>query len=347
MCLVSQYSIAEVLEDCSTESFIDAIHQISCFLGYPQLILMDSSKSFIKGLTEAEFSFHDASNKLYLEKGITFKLCGTGGSSHAKHGLIEKRIDLFKRYFDRCGKRIESLTIRELQMLANQAATHLNSMPLASKNRHDGSLSSKYITPRSFLLGTLSNQRAPANFPNLPEDYSAIIKDRNEWIKSMRKFFFERIPDLLLRSKWEKDSTEDLHIDDIVLFKFNENALKTDWKLGQIIELEESKDGIPRIAHVSYISDNDKTDISRRATRKAVNTLVKIYSIHDKGINWNLRQINETVKNMINTPNLNASTHISDINENPVTGDIKNGYRGLQLNYMIEKGPGINQTEKI
>lgn len=338
VCLVSHYSMAIILEDCTAETFVEAIHNLSCFLGYPQLILMDSSQAFIKGLKDIEFSFHDASNKLYLEKGITFKLCGTGGTSHAKHGLIEKRIDLFKRYFERCGKRIESLTIREFQTLVNQAATYLNSMPLAFKNRSDGSISSKYITPRSFLLGTLSNQRAPANLPNLPEEYSVIIRDRDEWIKSMRKFFFERIPDLLLRTKWEKDEKEDIKIDDIVLFKFNENSLKTDWKLGKVIDLETSKDNLPRIAHVSYISENGKEGTVKRATRKAVNTLVKIYSIHDKGINWNLKQVNDTVKEMINTPNLNGNNQISSMDDDPVSRDIKSGHRGLQLNYLIEKG---------
>ena len=266
---------------------------------------------------------------------------------------MEKRIDLFKRFFETSKEKIEDLTMREFQMLVNQAATHLNSMPLATKNRIDGTISSKYITPRSFLLGTLSTQRAPANFPNLCDNYTSIINDRNEWIKAMKKFFFERIPDLLLRTKWEKDAKDAINIDDIVLFKFNESSLKTDWKLGRIIDLEVSKDNIPRIAHVNYISENITDpkkplalNIIKRATRKAVNTLVKIYSIHDKGINWNLREVDETVKSMINTPNLNVNQQLGDIDDNPATGEIKGGHRGLQLSYMIEKGIQQPKTSK-
>ena len=349
VCLVSHYSVAQVVEDNTTETFLEAIHQMSLFLGYPQLILMDSSPTFIHGLKDGEFSFQDASNKLYLETGITFKLCGTGGSSHYKHGLIEKRIDLFKRFFEKSHTVIEDLTSLQFNLHANKAASFLNSMPLATKNRSDGTLCSKYITPRSFLLGTLASTRAPDSLPTLPDSFSQTLTERNDWTMAMKKFFFERVPDLLLRTKWHHEGKERINVDDIVLFNKNDGRFSPDWKRGRVIELELSKDNRARIAHVLYIQNPNTENEAEFATRKAVNTLVKIYSIHDKGINWNLKEVNDNIKTFINTPTLKLfdDKNGPELDSDPVTSNIRNGHTGLQLSYAIQKGLKSTANPKV
>ena len=65
VCVVSNYSVVQVLEAYDTDSFVQAVHRIASYIGYPQLVLIDSSQTEIKGVTKTKFSMYDASNQLY------------------------------------------------------------------------------------------------------------------------------------------------------------------------------------------------------------------------------------------------------------------------------------------
>merc|ERR1711872_823505 len=108
----------------------------------------------------------------------------------------------------------------------------------------------------------------------------------------MYNFFCEQIPHMVLRPSKHKEMDEKLSLGDLVLFQYTESKLGNQYKLGIVSQLEYDGDGVPRIIEVCYtnaseqklpISPDDPTlpKTKRRFSRRAVHTLIKIYSIDD------------------------------------------------------------------
>ena len=356
VCVVSNYSVVQVLESYGTDSFVQAIHRISSYLGYPQIAFIDSSATEIKALTATKFNMHDAKNKLYDQIGITTRICATGPSSHARHGRIEKRIHLFKNYFERVKSEISSLTALGLYTLGLQAATYLNSAPLCTKKRVGGTVSSRLISPNSFLVGKLSNHRAPGDIPVILEDQGQMLENVQTAAKGMKEYFTLNIPDLLLRTTWHNEPKFDIKVGDLVLFMKHENAIEYDWRLGIVHHLEFDRDGVARIASITYSNrseidlplskeDNTAPKITKRLTRKSSHTIAKIHSINDEGINANLAYLNEVLKDLKPlSENMTKSTTNRNNETEPLRSDISLAYFKPQLDYLLEGAASINQN---
>ena len=308
VCVVSSYSVVQILETYATDSFVQAIHRIASYIGFPQLAFIDSSQTEIKGLTKTKFSMYDASNRLFDEFGITIKLCGVGGESHSRHGVIERRIGLFKKYFEISKQKITELTPIGLYTLALQAASHLNSAPLCTKKRNGSTISSRLITPNCFFLGKRTSHRAPAGIPYIEEDRSTMMDKLHKAADGMLTFFQVNIPDLLLRTCNTKETKEKIAKGDLVLFMKDESQMTYNWKMGIVYELELDEDKEPRIIQITYVNkdeitlpmnkgEQNLTSITKRITRKGIHTIVKLYSIDDKGINNDLAHLNNVLQN--------------------------------------------------
>lgn len=349
VCVVSNYSVVQVLESYATDSFVQAVHRMASYLGYPQVVLIDPSQTEIKGMAKTKFSMYDITNKLYEEMGITMKVCPVGPQSHAKHGIIERRIALFKKFFEIRGAQISDLTPIGLYTIALQAATHLNCMPLATKKRHGCTISSQLITPTCFFLGKQSSHRAPADIPEMIEDYSQMLDNLQTAAEGMREYFMLNIPDLLLRTCWEKNPQFNIKTGDLVLFMKDESPIAYNWKLGIVSNLEKDADGEARTAEITYVnsqeidlplSKNDKTTVKimKRITRKSSYTIAKIHSIDEDGLQTNLAYLNALLKEHRNSfYNSEEPTRIETTNtESPLPSDISRVFFMPQLTYLLE-----------
>ena len=307
VCIVSSYSVVQVLETYATDSFVQAVHRIASYIGFPQLVFIDSSQTEIKGLTKTNFSMYDTTNQLFDECGITIKLCGVGGKSHSRHGLIERRIALFKKYFEISKQKIADLTPTGLYTLALQAAAHLNAAPLCTKKRNGSTISSRLITPNCFILGKRTNYRSPSNIPYIVEDRSIIMDKLHKAAEGMLSYFQVNIPDLLLRTCHTKESNEQIRKGDLVLFMKDESPMSYNWKMGIVYGLEHDDDKKARILQITYVNKDEihlplnkdeqaNTSIIKRITRKGIHTVVKLNSIDDIGINSDLAYLNNILQ---------------------------------------------------
>ena len=319
VCIVSNYSTVQVLENYATDAFVQAVHRMASYFGYPQIAFIDSSQTEIKGLTKTKFSMYDARNQLYDECGITIRLCGVGPQSHARHGVIERRIALFKKYFELSKQSITDLTPIGLYTLALQAASHLNASPLCSRKRNGSTISSRLITPNCFFLGKRSNFRAPADIPLISEDRSQMMDNLLKAAEGMFSFFRVNIPDLLLRSCWTDEPKKEIQKGDLVLFTKEESAITSTWKLGIVYELEKDEDDKARIFQITYVNKDEitlplekdaqvETSITKRITRKGAHTIVKIHSVDDNDINRDLAYLNTLLNNNENNKELPEET---------------------------------------
>ena len=362
-CVLSSYTHVEVLEDYSTDSFLAAIQRFGTLYGMPKLCLIDSSATEISGLAHSQFNLQDASNRLYDELGIAFRLCGTGGESHSRHGKIERKIQGIKQYLTRRKDDLSELTILGLYTLGLQACSFLNSMPLCSQKKIGGTISSKFISANSFLLGRRDTWRNVAGLPTDVPNRGKILEGLEKASRGMLEYFLTNLPDYLLRQANEKDPTDTLEIGTLVLFQYKSPPLDIVWKMGIIRELEYDSDNQPRIVEIQYTNSQEtllplyKDDTSlprirKRYTRKGVHTIVKLHSINDPDIENDLAKTYKYIKGIQYEENManagenenakyddkspNSNVEVPEKIEDPLIRDVSAFLIQAQIPYVQE-----------
>lgn len=89
-CSTTSTTSIKVMEDYSTQSFIQSFTRFSCDVGYPKTLLVDAGSQLVRGCQEMTFSFHDAKYKLHSNQSVDFEVCPVGG--HNEHGRVERKI---------------------------------------------------------------------------------------------------------------------------------------------------------------------------------------------------------------------------------------------------------------
>ena len=343
VCLTTFINTIVIVEDYSSAAFIDALHRVGCRYGYPAVVYTDASPSQIKALTTAQVSLMTLLGTVFQETGINIRVSGTGASSHSRQGRVEKSIDLFKKYLYRKQIQIKNLSVLQFDTVLSTAQNFLNTIPLCTKNRQKGTVSSLLVTPFTFLLGRRGNVRAPTNVPSLPER-SNILDAVKAVSDGMYKYYANRVQDLLLRPKNYVDSTP-LDINDLVIFPHKESDMGQEFKLGLIINKEEDADTQARIYEVAYANSDevslptnksDKTAIQTkcRTTRKGIESLIRIFSADDKDLNSDIDFINHCVSHNAQRDN-RSEIHEVSYDTSQVGDDVTPEILNLQLSYIM------------
>ena len=317
ICLTSYLNSVAIVESYDSQCFLDGLHRIGSRFGYPATAWTDASASQLKALLGMNISFSSMFGTILQETGIQVCISGAGASSHQRQGRIEKSIHCLQQFLQNKKTHIEALTVLQFDSLVSQASAFLNSMPLATKARHKGTVSSSLISPFSFLLGRRSNLRAPAGYPTLHNCRGDILDKVKLASEGMFRFFTNSIPDLLLRPKSHSHDKTIIEVGNVILFAYEESPIATTYKLGLVMNLEYDSDNVSRIAEIAYclsqeqslpIDPNDKVAIKQncRFTRRGVHTIVKIYSITDSDINSDIDLINKQLSEL-NKDNLDSN----------------------------------------
>ena len=324
ICLTSYLNSIAIVETYGSEGFIDGLHRISAKYGYPAVVWTDSSSSQLKALLGINLTMSDMFGAVYQETGIQIVVSGVGPGSHSRQGRIERSIYCFQQFLSNKRRHIANLTILQFDSIISQSMSFMNSMPLCTKERQNGMVSSSLVSPFSFLLGRRSNLRAPASYPTLSNTRGDILQAVEQASEGMFKYFTTAIPQLLLRPASHTAEKKALEVGDVILFPYEESALSITYKLGLIMNLEYDSDDEARIAEIAYCLENeqslpintdDKSAINRicRFSRRGVHTLVKIYSCTDIDINTDLDMINGAINEM------NSSTTQEQNHQNSVS----------------------------
>ena len=91
-----------VLEDYSTDSFVQGFIRFSCRVGYPRYLLPDPGSQLVKGCKEMTYSFMDPKQKLFVEYGVDYIPCPVG--AHYVHGKVERKIREVRKSVDIASK---------------------------------------------------------------------------------------------------------------------------------------------------------------------------------------------------------------------------------------------------
>ena len=302
VCSMSHLSKSLILEDYSVEGFLSALQSLCCEFGTPRTFLIDPSSTEISALTKSNFHMIDLSSRAYYELGVDVRLCPVGGSSHYRHGLVERRIGLIKKALEYNLKCTQNFTIIGFQRILECIDNTLNNTPLGFSSKYGQSSASRLITPNHFKIGR-SNTRALARNIEYPSNRGTVLNGIRTVTNALIKYIVNRaIPQLLLRPKWLKESHQSISSGDIVLFKKLDSDISQDWHLGRISEIHEGKDESVRVVQVTYSNSNEislplsKTDITlpkvnKRFTNRSTRQIVKLYSVDEPDINEDLHEL--------------------------------------------------------
>ena len=78
------------MEDYSSPSFIQAFIQLSCEVGYPKVLLIDSGSQMISSCENMKINFRDIKFKLHHDVQVECEVCQVGGQD--MNGKVKRRI---------------------------------------------------------------------------------------------------------------------------------------------------------------------------------------------------------------------------------------------------------------
>ena len=286
------------------DTFVEALHRISSLLGMPTILIMDNSTVQIKAANKDHYLV-DSKFQIYKKTGIDIRLCGSTPQSHYRIGKAERNVGMVKNYLKTKKFEISNATVMQFETALKTTAAALNSIPIASNPRYGIANESRFITPYHFLNGRRGIERIPLPPSDIdPETSNEYLEKISAITDGMMDYFSRRLPDLLLRPARYEDSKEPPKLNDIVMIPKDgsEKVGQKQFIHGVVTGLEFDADEKIRIVEVTYSNANEicyplrrnekaAPNVIKRTTRRAVCTVSIIYSIDDKRIDQNMKDL--------------------------------------------------------
>lgn len=267
-CLTSRAVHIEMIDDLSTDSFLNAFRCLVAMRGDVKTLYSDQGTNFkgaqselAKSISEITDTFH---RSLATKFGCEF-LFNTPSSSHMG-GVWERQIQSARHALN--GLRLErhaQLTSSSLRTLFYEVTGIINSRPLTVEDLNDPEI--QPITP-NHLLHLKSNILLPP-----PGDFDEVDGySRKQWrrVQHLANIFWKKwrhgyLQSLQNRQKWIS-GRPGVDVGDVVIV-MNDNPLRNQWRLARIVELIPSHDG--RVRKVKLRLGNTELDKKGRPTKQS------------------------------------------------------------------------------
>ncbi|XP_030834543.1 uncharacterized protein LOC115921321 [Strongylocentrotus purpuratus] len=289
-CMAMRAIHVEVLDDMSSDAFINGLRCFIAIRGNVRRIQCDQGSNFVGAKHELkqalrEMDADDVARNL-LEQNCEFKM-NPPSSSHMG-GVWERQIrnvrNVLNGLLEQCGTQ---LNVSSLRTFLYEAMAIVNSRPLSVDNLEspDGPLP---LTP-NHVLTMKSGLILPP--PGSFEREDIYLRKRWRRVQYLTQFFWTRwqkeyLHTLQPRKTWTEKKTN-VHVDDIVLLK-DEAICRTDWRVARVMETMSSDDGLVRKVRLLMATpDLDKKGkpVNKRTTlERPVHKLVVLIRSTDKAI---------------------------------------------------------------
>lgn len=249
----------EIVEDLSTQAFLQAIRRFASHHGWPKLIISDNGTSFVGAEKELR--------KLVQEERRSLQEFATSHSvdwkfitplSPNQGGFYETLIKQVKTAMKVIVGQ-QTMTWNEMATVFAEIKSLMNSRPIGYSSDDPEDL--QPLTPNHFLLG-----RATADVPHGPFQETKNLHKRFEFLQGLVKNIWDRftkeyLPTLMRRSKW-KTKNRQTKVGDIVLLT-DDNIPRGKWNLARVIEVYPGQDGVIRNVKVKTAKGIYKRSIQR------------------------------------------------------------------------------------
>ena len=274
-CCVSTSTVSiRVMEDYTSDAFVQAFIRLSCEVGYPKILLTDLGSQLLNASNSMTFSFKDVQDRLFTDAKVEVETCPVGG--HNMHGKVERKIRDVRASIAKMVHN-ERLSILQWETLAAEITNAINDMPLGYINYSSDLESLDVLTPNRLKLGR-NNNRSPVGPLLVTGKSSRFMKENSRIFNSwFEHWLISYVPSLMRQQKWFDDD-ERLSAGDIVVFLKKEGELNVTYQYGMIKSVQLSKDGKVRTVDVEYRNSSENVS---RVTHRAVRELVLIRHIDE------------------------------------------------------------------
>ena len=247
-CMTIRCVHLEVVEDCETNAFINAVRRFVNRRGCPTNIYSDNGSNFKGACSE----LHEFIQKLDQTKITDFatdlKIDWSFNPPSAPHmgGAWERLVRSVKEVMFGLVKN-HVLTDPQLLTLLTEAESIVNSRPLTHISEDVNDLGA--LTPNHILLGRHRNWASIANI----EEIDVNSRKKYKQVQALATTFWNRwkkeyLPTLTTRGKW-KDKKPSYQVGELVLLQDDE-AKRGKWPLARITKVMPGADAIVRTVEV-------------------------------------------------------------------------------------------------
>ncbi|XP_062390786.1 uncharacterized protein LOC134078694 [Sardina pilchardus] len=254
-CMTSRAIHADLTDDQSSESFLQAYSRFVALRGHPRKLWSDRGTNFV-GAKPAMHELHKhlaclqavSIEDVAAKNGTEWKWDFHPADAPHRNGAAEAAVKLLKRALMSLGGATGSLTWGELQTLFYQAANLTNERPIDARAQEQED-SVGYLTPNSLILGRAS----------LGGDTSGLDLETHSWRRlraiqiGVDQFWAKwrelAGPNLFIRHKWHR-TERNVKAGDLVWIA-DPNALRGQFRLGRILTVYPDSKGIVRDADIA------------------------------------------------------------------------------------------------
>ena len=273
-----------VLEDYSTDSFIQGFIRFSCRVGYPRYLLPDPGSQLVKGCQDMTYSFADTKQKLFSEHGVDYIPCPVG--AHYIHGKVERKIREVRKSVQ-IAVQNERLSIVQWETVMAQIGNSVNNLPIGLKSRISDLEQLDLITPNRLILGRNNDRCGNAPLVICPDHKKMIQTNAKIFRAWFETWLVSYVPTLIERSKWHT-SDQPVNIGDVVLFLKSDREFDLQYQYGIISNITKSRDGHIRKVTVQYQNSNETI---KRTTERGVRDLVVVSPVDELDIYESLNEL--------------------------------------------------------
>ncbi|CAI5683011.1 unnamed protein product [Oreochromis niloticus] len=247
-CLYSRAVHIEMLEDLSTDSFINALRCFISLRGAVQQLHCDQGSNFVGARNEFKEALKQCDTK-QLETFLSEKQCefvfNAPSASHAG-GVWERQIrtvrNVLNATFAQCPGRLDDASLRTLLC---EAMAIVNSRPLSVDGINDPH-ALELLTPNHLIMMKTKVALPPPGVFVKEDLYATKRRRRVQYLieQFWGRWKREYLLNISTRQKWHLPR-RNLKVNDIVVIK-DDNLPRNHWQLGRVVETFQDHDGLVR-----------------------------------------------------------------------------------------------------
>jgi len=260
-CFTSRAVHLELVDSTGTEAFLNAFRAMTARRGCPSTIYSDNAKGFKSASKEIRKLYGSINWSAVRDDGLKRNIQWLFSTEKAPHqnALCERLIRTVKRPM-RTAVGSARLTRAQLALILLEIEAVTNNRPLS--NGADDISDLRPVTPMELVNGRRLEQIPDPKAPNQTTTFPHLWKRRQAILNQFwKRWSNDYLLEQSIRKIWKLPKHEDL-LNKIVLIK-DDNMPRNVWKMGRIIEILPSKDGLARNVMVKT-----PTSTLRRAVQK-------------------------------------------------------------------------------
>ena len=263
-CMCSRAVHIEMLDDLTTDAFINALRSFIAIRGKVRQIRSDQGTNFVGARREFAEALKEMDQEELKELGCEFVM-NTPASSHVG-GVWERQIRTIRSVLTSILEQSATqLDCSSLRTFLYEVMAVVNSRPLTTDCLNDSS-SPEPLTP-NHILTMKSTILAPPPGKFVKEDL--YLRKRWRRVQLLSNHFWTRwkkeyLQSLQQRQKWTKDR-RNAKVDDVVLLQ-DDSTPRNQWRMAKVIDVYPGKDGKVRRLKL-LISDSALDEKGKRISK--------------------------------------------------------------------------------